>query len=251
MPPPSPRRLYLRFYHRQQGPYDSLHASTTPQVVACRLPLPGPAQRARVSRRRRPNFLVLFVFLSPNFSKFVSEIYLQTDCTLEIESRNSRAQKSIADYMYTLGAEPGERSRLHVLWEQNRGSAAGYMYFGSRTATGRERSRLHLLWEQNRGARPKRETFGNFLRCSASCEATQISKKNLRKPDLPKFRKTFRETLGRGKLHAVIRLWPRRSACVSGWACGSGRAGCKWWSRLYSPALATRHVCRASGVRLS
>ena len=34
-----------------------------------------------------------------------------------------------------------------------------------------ERSRLHLLWEQNRGARPKRETFGNFLRCSASCEA--------------------------------------------------------------------------------
>ena len=35
--------------------------------------------------------------------------------------------------MYSLGAEPGERSRLHVLWEQNRGSAASYMYFGSRT----------------------------------------------------------------------------------------------------------------------
>ena len=49
------------------------------------------------------------------------------------------------------------------------------MYFGSRTggaqpvtftlgAESGQRSRLHLLWEQNRGARPKRETFGNFLR---------------------------------------------------------------------------------------
>ena len=64
-------------------------------------------------------FLCHFVFLSPNFAKFVRELYLQTDCTLEIERRNSRAQKSIAGYMYSC-------------WEQNRGSAAGYMYFGCR-----------------------------------------------------------------------------------------------------------------------
>ena len=48
-------------------------------------------------------------------------------------------------------------------------------------------------------AGPKRETFGNFVRCSASSEATQISQKFLRQPDPHKCRIKFREFLVRGR----------------------------------------------------
>ena len=46
---------------------------------------------------------------------------------------------------------------------------------------------------------PKRETFGNFLRCSASPQATQISQNFPRKSYPPKSRNKFREILVRGK----------------------------------------------------
>jgi hypothetical protein len=108
----------------------------------------------------------------------------------------------------TPGAQP-----VTLLWGAESGSAAGYIFIRSRIGERSrlhfirsrigERSRLHLVIYVSLLARPtsgpKRETFGNFLRCSASSEATQISQKFLRKPDPPKSRKTFRETLARGK----------------------------------------------------
>ena len=45
----------------------------------------------------------------------------------------------------------------------------------------------------------KREIFNKLSRRSASLQEPQISQKNLRKSDPPKYWKTFRETLGRGK----------------------------------------------------
>ena len=161
-----------------------------------RLPLP------RVSRRRRPSFLVSFRCFQPKFR----EICMRT---------------LFEDRLYTGIRKPKfsrtkKHSRLGIptctRWEQNQGSAAGYMYFGSRTGGAQpvtctlgaepgEHSRLQLLlWGQNRGRAQAAAGFTftfrgaesgsasetrNFrqlsLRCSASCEATQIEQISLTK----------------------------------------------------------------------
>ena len=84
------------------------------------------------------------------------------------------------------------------------------MYFGSRTggaqpvtftlgAESGQRSRLHLLWEQNRGARPKRETFGNFLRGSASSETDPNLQKKSSKAGPPQISENISRNSGQGQ----------------------------------------------------
>ena len=63
-----------------------------------------------------------------------------------------------------------------------------------------------LLVEVLEGFHKQNETrnFNNISRRSASLQEPQISQKNLRKSDPPKYWKTFRETLGRGNPQIIF-----------------------------------------------